>query len=112
MCVRGAGQSLEESINRRQFRPPPNVPLRKSMVDKPEERREALREERQAATTVKIREQRGEFLAKMVNDAVVDTTLADFWNRNLATLYNSTRVFSYDDSTWNMPLLVNHTDDS
>jgi hypothetical protein len=32
-------------------------------------------------------------------NAVVDTALADFWARNLQTLYADTRVFRYDDPT-------------
>jgi hypothetical protein len=105
-------QSLEESINRRAFRAPPNVPLQSTDVNKPAEVQEKHRQQRLIETEEMIREQRGGFLAKMVNDAVVDTTLADFWARNLAAVYADTRVFSYNDDLWHSPLLVPHSPDA
>jgi hypothetical protein len=100
-------QSLEESINRREFRTPPNMPLH-SRIPKTQEEVERRRKERLEATIEMVHERRGSFLAKMVNDAVVDTTLADYWTRHLAALYNATHVFRYDGS-WPTPILLNHT---
>jgi hypothetical protein len=100
---------LEESINRREFRTPPNMPLH-TRTPKTEVEIRRRRKERLEATIQMVRERRGSFLAKMVNDVVVDMTLADYWNKHLDALYRETRLFNYDGA-WPTPILLHHTGD-
>ncbi len=90
LLVHFYNKSLEERILRREFRHRPDRaikgPIHKMTAED--------MQERYNRTMQLVEQQRGEFLANMRHDQVVDTAFRDFWMRYLNQLYWDTRVYS------------------